>query len=78
MLYLYRNNLINGAPYNPVVAEVLAKNSELQDKIDKFWSSFKISIQLNKRGLEGKQRTLSVIADKFSYHELQENLKVIL
>jgi hypothetical protein len=76
MLYLYKNNLINGAPYNPVVAELLMKNCELQDKIDKFWDSFNVSIQMNKRGWDGKRRILSIIADKFLYHELQENLKV--
>lgn len=77
MLYLYKNNLINGALYNPVIEEVSAKNCKLQGKIDKFWDSFNVSIQMNQRGLNGKQRILSVIADKFSYHELKENLKVI-
>jgi hypothetical protein len=33
---------------------------------------------MNKRGLDGKQRILSVIADNFVFDELQEKLKVIL
>ena len=77
MLYLHKNNLINGTKYNSVVVEVSEKNHQLQNKIDKLWDSFNVSIQMNGRGLNNKQRILSVIADNVSYRELQENLKVI-
>lgn len=77
MLYLYKNNLLSGVTYNQLVVELSKKNCELQNKVDKFWDSFNISIQMNNRGLDNKQRILSVIADKFTYYELQDNLKVI-
>ena len=73
---MYKKNLLNGAPYDPLKTEIYAKNNELQNKVDKFWGSFNTSIQMNNRGLEGKQRILSIIVDNFGYHELQENLKV--
>lgn len=77
MLYLHKNNLINGTQCNSVVAEISKNNQQLQNKISKFWDSFNVSIQMNSCGLDGKQKILSVIAGNFSYHELQENLKVI-
>jgi malate synthase len=77
MLYLYKNNFINGIPYNQAVKELSAKNDKLQKKIDKFWDSFDVSIKMNNRGLDGKQKILSIIADNFLYRELQDNLKVI-
>jgi len=39
-----------------------------------FWKSFEHSLSLNKRGVNGKQRTLSIIADYFPYKELQSTL----
>ena len=41
-----------------------------------FWESFEHSLNLNKRGANGKQRILSIIADKFPYKELQTRLHV--
>ncbi|CAB4485932.1 unnamed protein product [Rhizophagus irregularis] len=41
-----------------------------------FWESFEHSLSLNKRGANGKQRILSIIADKFPYKELQTKLHV--
>ena len=41
-----------------------------------FWECFKHSLSLNKRGANGKQRILSIIADKFPYKELQTRLHV--
>ncbi len=43
-----------------------------------FWESFEHSLSLNKRGVNGKQRTLSIIADYFPYKELQTKLHVII
>jgi hypothetical protein len=56
--------------------EILVKNQELQNTVDQFWNCFDNSIKINKRGLNGKQRILSVIANDFGRHEVQENLKV--
>ena len=43
-----------------------------------FWESFEHSLNLNKRGVNGKERILSIIADKFPYKELQTRLHVII
>ena len=43
-----------------------------------FWESFEHSLSLNKRGANGKERILSIIADKFTYKELQTRLHVII
>ena len=63
-------------PYDSLKAETLAKNHELQSKVDQFWSCFDNSIRINKRGLDGKQRILSIIADDFGRQEIKEKLKV--
>ena len=41
-----------------------------------FWECFEHNLSLNKHGSNGKQRILSIIADKFSYKELQTRLHV--
>ena len=43
-----------------------------------FWESFEHSLNLNKRDVNGKERILSIIADKFSYKELKTRLHVII
>ena len=61
---------------------MLYQNSFLRINIfnaaEEFWKSFEHSLSINKRGANGKQRILSVIADKFPYKELQTNLHVII
>jgi hypothetical protein len=69
-------NLLNGVPYDPSKAETLKENHKLQNKVDQFWSCFDNSIRMNKRGLDGKQRILSIIADDFGRQEIKEKLKV--
>lgn len=44
---------------------------------EKFWNSFRKSIDENIRGMDGKQRIISIIADQFTYEELKSELKVI-
>jgi len=39
---------------------------------EKFWNSFHKSIDENTRGMNGKQRILSIIADQFKYEELHQ------
>jgi len=45
---------------------------------EKFWESFEHSLSLNKRDANGKQRILSIIANRFPYKELQTRLHVII
>ncbi|RHZ88328.1 hypothetical protein Glove_23g66 [Diversispora epigaea] len=42
----------------------------------KFWNSFQKSLEKNKRGLDGKQRILSIIVEEFGPKELHEKLQV--
>ncbi|CAB4392380.1 unnamed protein product [Rhizophagus irregularis] len=76
ILYLYTKNLLNGIPYDPSKSEVLVKNQELRNKVGQFWNCFDTSIKINKRGLEGKQRILSVIANDFGRQEIKEKLNI--
>lgn len=43
---------------------------------NKFWSCFASSLNANPKGIDGKRRVLSIIAEKFSYNELNDKLKV--
>ena len=54
----------------------MVKNCELQNKVNQFWSCFNSSIKINKRGLNGKQRILSVIANDFRRQEIKEKFNV--
>ena len=47
-----------------------------QNPENKFWSSFSSSLNANPKGANGKQRVLSIIAEKFSYNEFNDKLKV--
>jgi hypothetical protein len=44
---------------------------------EKFWNCFQKSLMINKKGTDGKQRILSIIADDFKYDDLREQLSVI-
>jgi hypothetical protein len=41
-----------------------------------FWQCFNNALADNKKNCDGKRRILSIIADDFTYKELQENLGV--
>jgi hypothetical protein len=41
-----------------------------------FWQCFNHALEDNKKNRDGKRRVLSIIADDFTYKELQENLGV--
>ena len=45
---------------------------------NKFWLCFSSSLNANPKGVDGKQRVLSIIAEKFSYNELNDKLKVLI
>ncbi|CAB4461625.1 unnamed protein product [Rhizophagus irregularis] len=61
---LYQNGFLQTIPSN------------MFNATEVFWESFEHSLSLNKRGANGKQRILSIIADKFLYKELQTRLHV--
>ncbi|CAB4382380.1 unnamed protein product [Rhizophagus irregularis] len=48
----------------------------MSNKTKTFWSSFRHALDDNKQNCDGKRRVLSIIADEFSYSELETNLNV--
>ncbi|GES88806.1 hypothetical protein GLOIN_2v1884984 [Rhizophagus clarus] len=42
-----------------------------------FWNAFQDALDSNIRGIDGKRRILSIIADTFSYETIKQNLSVI-
>ncbi|CAB4393022.1 unnamed protein product [Rhizophagus irregularis] len=48
----------------------------MPNKTKTFWSSFRRALDDNKQNCDGKRRVLSIIADEFSYSELETNLNV--
>lgn len=61
---LYEKNFLN------------PNSSDVSDVSNEFWYCFQRSLDENKRGYDGKRRILSIIADQFTYDELQKNLNV--
>lgn len=61
LLYLFDKGLLNGVYKNE--PEFIEKNNQLKVIIDKFWNCFKEAIGVNKCGLDGKQRILSIITE---------------
>jgi hypothetical protein len=54
----------------------LSSTNQDSNPENKFWSCFSSSLNTNPKGKDGKQRVLSIIAEKFSYNELNNKLKV--
>ena len=48
----------------------------IKDSTPIFWQCFNHALEDNKKNRDGKRRVLSIIADDFTYKELQENLGV--
>jgi hypothetical protein len=48
----------------------------MPNKTKIFWNSFRRALDDNKQNCDGKRRVLSIIADEFSYSELETNLNV--
>ncbi|CAB4401449.1 unnamed protein product [Rhizophagus irregularis] len=48
----------------------------MPNKTKTFWNSFRRALDDNKQNSDGKRRVLSIIADEFSYSELETNLNV--
>src|SRR5688572_19713734 len=61
---LYENQFLNSNP------------SDASSSSNEFWYCFQHSIDENKHGNDGKRCILSIIADQFTYNELQRNLNV--
>src|SRR3954454_1222742 len=67
-----------------IIVQLLYKNhtiffhrdEEIMDNEAKFWKSFLLSINKNKRELDGKQRILSIIVKEFGPKVLHEKLQV--
>ena len=48
----------------------------MSNNANTFWSCFKKALKGNKKNQDGKRRTLSIIANDFTYQELKTNLNV--
>jgi hypothetical protein len=48
------------------------------DDSDVFWDCFRDSYDMNPKGINGKTRTLSIIAERFTYEEIINKLGVII
>ena len=48
----------------------------MPNKTKTFWNSFRRALDDNKQNCDGKRRVLSIIADEFTYSELETNLNV--
>ena len=57
---------------------LLNYNNNDNSSESKFWSYFLTSLNVNPKGTDGKQRVLSIIAEKFSYSKLNDKLKVCI
>jgi hypothetical protein len=69
-------NLLNVGPSKSQETKTQIENKKLQATIECFWKSFDKAIRFNKRGLDGKQRTLSIIVENFEHKDIQNNLQV--
>ena len=69
-------DMLNVSPSKLQETKTQIENKELQMTIDRFWKSFDKAIRFNKRGLDGKQRTLSIIVENFEHKDIQNNLQV--
>ena len=56
---------------------VIEKKSQPDSESEKFWKSLHKSLEANKRGIDGKVRILSIIAENFTYKKLKEKLGVM-
>jgi len=70
-----RDNLIN--LYESEMLLLIEKKSSQPDSDSEiFWKSLQKALEINKRGIDGKIRILSIIAEDFTYKKLKEKLKV--
>ncbi|RHZ55139.1 hypothetical protein Glove_420g6 [Diversispora epigaea] len=50
--------------------------SHFKNNSKMFWNSFQESLDVNKRGIDGRTRILSIIRESFTYDEIKKNLEV--
>ena len=50
--------------------------TSIKNSTTTIWQCFNHALEDNKKNRDGKRRVLSIIADDFTYKELQENLGV--
>jgi hypothetical protein len=74
LLYLFDKDLLNGVYKNE--PEFIKENNQFKVIINKFWNCFKEAIEINKCGLDGKQRILSVITETFGFREIRKKLQI--
>ena len=46
------------------------------NQTETLWNCIQESLNVNKKGQDGKRRILSIVADQFSYDEIKNNLNV--
>jgi len=51
-------------------------SSQTSSIAETFWDCFRNSYYSNFRGIDGKVRILSIIAEKFTYQEIMDKLEV--
>jgi len=51
-------------------------STPIKNSTSTFWQCFNRALENNKKNQDGKRRVLSIIANDFTYKELQENLGV--
>jgi hypothetical protein len=51
---------------------------KIHDDSDVFWDCFCNSYDMNSKGINGKVRTLSIIAERFTYEKIINKLEVII
>ncbi|RHZ45238.1 hypothetical protein Glove_682g66 [Diversispora epigaea] len=70
LINLYNAGLIQLEKKKEITSEIEINYNEI------FWESFRFALKNNKRGIDGKIRVLSIIADKFRYQDLREKLQM--
>ncbi|CAB5367478.1 unnamed protein product [Rhizophagus irregularis] len=70
-----RDNLIN-LYESGMLLLIEKKFSQPDSDSEIFWKSLQKALEINKRGIDGKIRILSIIAEDFTYKKLKEKLKV--
>ena len=55
---------------------VTEKKSQPDIESEKLWKSLQKALEVNKRGVDGKVRILSIIAENFTYKKLKEKFEV--
>ncbi|RHZ80989.1 hypothetical protein Glove_130g137 [Diversispora epigaea] len=84
LMNLYTEGFLNIHQPYCLLTETISENVDIDDKSTKtkfddtdiFWNCFRDSYNINFRGREGKIRIVSIIAEKFTYQEIINKLKV--